>query len=293
MLFATQSYASWDFGFGFNKASNKPNILPSAVTQIPADTIGPELITNQADRELSSDTGWWTETNTSISGGVATITANNGTISKNGLLFFGAKYQGIFTISGYTSGSIGMGSGTTLSAGRFPNGNGTFVVPFVQDGSAGSFILVSTVAGPSFDNISVKTIKYGIGTKSVYSTTWRQNIDGIVISGDTAGVLSIVDIGSGAKGYQIANSGSANVVVSIAPSRNLIVGRTYRLDITAKKTAGTTAATFTLDGGVATNINSASFIALTSRIQAASVSDAFKITVPAGTTIQFYNPRLR
>ena len=127
-------------------------------------TDGVELITAAADREFTADTGWWTKTNATIADGKCTIAVAGGSIVRT-MLTAGYSYRVRFTIAGYTSGSAGISSSTTTTAGRLPNANGSFVLDIVANGGAPTVLgFVSTVAGVSFDNISIQRLATAVFT---------------------------------------------------------------------------------------------------------------------------------
>lgn len=79
--------------------------------------LGPELVTPEANRDFSSDTGYWSKSGTTaISGGVCTIAGaiNNG-IARNGLLTIGRGYVVSFEVTRVGSGSVYISSGSTVT----------------------------------------------------------------------------------------------------------------------------------------------------------------------------------
>ena len=75
------------------------------------------MITNAADREFSSDTGFWTKTaQVTIAGGVCNIKSTDGSaqgISRSGLLTAGKVYKKTYDIIANRGGSLSIVSGST------------------------------------------------------------------------------------------------------------------------------------------------------------------------------------
>lgn len=271
-------------------ASWSANLLPVSTTYIPQDSYGAELLTNQADREFSSDTGGWSKTGTTaIAGGVCNIKGADGQGISRGLTTLGKVYLAPFTVTRVGSGTVYINSlsgvGTHSTTGNYTDsGLATSTTFRVFAHSAGTDL--------DIDNISVKEVFYAIGTKSYFSASFRQNLPG-TLSGDTAGVWSIISgPGANGKAYQIANTGSTDVVVTLTPTKALTVGRHYRPIVIAKRTVGSGTATYKLTGGTAVNITSATFVPLAAPAVATNTTDKPTFTVPAGVTIQFYQPKL-
>lgn len=130
-----------------------------ATTLADGAVLGPELITNQADREFSSDTGYWGvgANNWSIAGGVATHTP--GAISS---LYSGAYSAGTYTVSieikriiaGSVSIKIGSGS---IS----PTYTTVGVYTYTATMSGDTIIRVATPSSDfngDIDNVSIKEV---------------------------------------------------------------------------------------------------------------------------------------
>lgn len=266
------------------------NLLPATTSTIPSDTLGVE---KNADPTFSTPALWTLNTWT-ISGGAAHHTAGVSdylvpvavsNIEK------GKVYQTVFTVAstgGSVQASVGGVLGTTRTAGTF-----TQTLSVTTSTGRLGFLASSAFVG-SVSGYSVKETISAIGTNTSYfSGVWRQNITGAVVSGDTSGIFSIVSgPGVNGKAYQIANTGSTDVVVTLTPTKALTVGRHYRPIVIAKRTVGSTAATYKLTGGTAVNITSSTFVPLAAPAVATNTTDKPTFTVPAGTTIQFYQPKL-
>lgn len=86
--------------------------------------IGSELITNQADREFTSDTGFWTKAGVwTIGGGVASVSASGAdNIYRNNLLTVGKIYKFTFKVASRSTGSFRLNpaSGTPVDGTTIP-----------------------------------------------------------------------------------------------------------------------------------------------------------------------------
>ena len=118
-----------------------------------------ELITNAADREFSSDTGFWLKngTNTAIIDGVLRVTNADTVasgISRNLLLTVGKQFQVIITINSISNGGITVQIGTNIFT---ITSTGTFTINGVCQGDTRLRIYGDTL-GQSFeaDNVSIK-----------------------------------------------------------------------------------------------------------------------------------------
>lgn len=115
----------------------------------------------------------WSFANAGISNGVATITLAGGQIMQNSLTA-NKWYKATLTISGYVSGTAGISDVSTSASNRYSNANGTFTIYFNANGLAPtSFRLTSTVAGVSFDNVSVQEIGWNSSTE-LYNAIYAQ-----------------------------------------------------------------------------------------------------------------------
>jgi uncharacterized protein (TIGR02145 family) len=106
-----------------------PEVQPSTST---------ELITNEADRTFSEDTGFWIKIGeTTIAGGVLNILSTTGAISgiQKTLLTIGKIYQLTYTVSRYGSGVIK--SDSIDGTGTIPSTVGTHTIQFVSKSSVG------------------------------------------------------------------------------------------------------------------------------------------------------------
>lgn len=142
-------------------------------------TLGAELITVAADRDFSSNTGFWNG-GASISGGVYHVNGpiNTG-ITKDTLLQAGKTYTLTYTILNYVSGTCANKSDGASNTNRSANGTytETFTVP---------------TGGWVFRIYSTSTAQYDLDDISLKEVTWIQNITNTTLSGNNAAILSIV-----------------------------------------------------------------------------------------------------
>jgi hypothetical protein len=124
---------------------------------------GAELITTLADRDFSSDTGFWVKygTGTTIADGTLNC-FTDGTqagVYRDAILTWGAKYRLRFTIGNYTGGGqVGVAPGPVANGYWLPEA-GTYDVEFVHDGSVeGRLGIWCDVPDVTFDDFSLKEI---------------------------------------------------------------------------------------------------------------------------------------
>lgn len=138
-----------------------------------------EKITNAADREFSSDTGFWTkEAGWTISGGYANCSGSN-RIFRASTATIGKWYKVSYTILNYTSGNliVSLGAGATgQGVGPIRTSNGTFTDYILCNGSNGTFIICNTgvAFNGSIDNVSVQEVGWSDATNLydyVYANT--------------------------------------------------------------------------------------------------------------------------
>jgi len=132
-----------------------------------------ERITNDADREFSSDTGYWGKgTGWTIEGGVAKAT-NVGVASlfKEGLLIVGKYYKVTYTILNYVSGSMRI---DTFSNAPTRTANGTYTDIVKATTVNFGFTNIGGVGTYDIDNISVQELGWANSTEiynAVYAAT--------------------------------------------------------------------------------------------------------------------------
>lgn len=163
-----------DIGNQHWSTSNLEATVDSAGNAIPEvqSATNTELITNAADRDFSSDTGYWTKTaGTTISGGVLNINEASSTncIAKS-ILTVGKKYRIQFEIVSITSGSTIGGGVTGLPASTTV---GIKVYYFNATSiSTGLYVGNNTVA--TVDNISIQEVGWADSQNaydSIYALT--------------------------------------------------------------------------------------------------------------------------
>jgi len=134
-----------------------------AATVAEGALLGPELITVEADRTFSSDTGWWTKSGagTTISNGIANVAAAETTIwglYKGSLLVAGSRYRLLYTLVSANNGGtrILLGTGGAATQRTIP---GTYSEEVVCAGDGNLRFYVSAIgASWSIDNISVREV---------------------------------------------------------------------------------------------------------------------------------------
>jgi len=129
-----------------------------ATTVAEGAALGPELITNAANREFNSDTGFWTKTgNASISGGVCLLssTANQGIIA--GFLVIGKRYFVSYEILSAESNGVLVKVGATAAAANTELGVKTEELVCYTD-TLLRFYSANTATSPVIDNISVREV---------------------------------------------------------------------------------------------------------------------------------------
>lgn len=124
----------------------------------PTGTLGSELITPEANRDFSSDTGYWTkEAGVTISGGTANWSATaNSDLYRLNVLTVGKWYRITWTISSYTSGNFRLSVGGTTGA--FRTAAGTYTETHYAASNGTFAITGQSSATGSVDNISVKEL---------------------------------------------------------------------------------------------------------------------------------------
>jgi uncharacterized protein (TIGR02145 family) len=136
----------------------------TVVNEVQGDTTdgNAELITAAADRDFSSDTGWWSRgANVSISGGLCHFIAvgANSTdgLYKSGIVFAGKSYRVTFTVSNLTAGGFAVECGQI--AGRQITANGTYT-EYINCTTGSGLYFNPLLASNTFDldDISVKEV---------------------------------------------------------------------------------------------------------------------------------------
>jgi hypothetical protein len=127
-----------------------------SVREIPTE-LGAELVTAQADREFSSDTGFWTKGSWTISGGTANSDGTSSSAINSTVGVVGSTYAITYTVSNYVSGSVvGRAGGTNASTNR--SANGTYTDYVVCGATSNAIGVFSNLFNGSVDNISIREI---------------------------------------------------------------------------------------------------------------------------------------
>lgn len=196
-----------------------------------------EKITNIADREFSSDTGWWIITTINISGGALVWNNQTGNIVKANLLTSGKWYKVSGTVSNYTIGTLTFRDGNTST--NLISANGTFNFLIKATGPDCRFAAYVTSAF-NLDNVSVQELGWADSTElydAVYIQTAEaaSSVEKITVAADRdfssdtgfwtkVGAFSIAD--------GVCHLTSAVVNDRLAKNTALIIGRYYRATIT-------------------------------------------------------------
>ena len=123
-----------------------------------AEVLGSELITNQADREFTNDTGFWgRNSGMTIADNVCHFTnATSGLpFYRNGFLTVGKQYKVSYEIKNYVAGKIRLTGVSYYEAGQTTNGTNTLY--FIAD-VANLVWLTSGTTTLDLDNVSVKEV---------------------------------------------------------------------------------------------------------------------------------------
>lgn len=144
-----------------------------------------ELITNAADREFSSDTGWWLKSSGfTIGGGVCKVSAtSNGSISKPNTLVVGRYYRVRFKISNKTGNTtygirLRQNSNPTttgINVSTSFNNDGVYEVYGVAQGTSLAFYAFGIVGDYylELDDVSYEEVGWN-GAKQMYDTLISQ-----------------------------------------------------------------------------------------------------------------------
>ena len=124
--------------------------------------LGSELITNSADRDFSSDTGFWAKEDgtITISGGAAHFTNSTAlkALYKTSFLTIGLTYAITFEVKNFSSGAVRTWSGSTAQS-PYYSANGTYTWYFVAGSTSLNFLSNSTgTTTLDIDNVSIKPV---------------------------------------------------------------------------------------------------------------------------------------
>lgn len=214
-----------------------------------ADSLGSEVISNAADRDFTSDTGYWVKGAgvTIPADGTATFTAANSTGCYKFNISVGKVYSVTWTILTCTAGGFQIGNGASQpnnSITRNTPGTYTNVVGPLTTGACGIWAI--GVTSGTIGDISIKEVVDGAGTKAYYyGGAFQQTITNMTLGGDTGGVLSIVTdqaaidaagltaLVNGGKVYKVVGgAGGGFVTFTGNGSTGAMAGIYYRSDYT-------------------------------------------------------------
>jgi len=296
-------------GYQYDGAAT--NKIASAYNAVGPDMPGSELITVEADRTFASDTGFWSKgVGWSIGSGVVTWThgSGNGNLSRANLTTIGKRYRFYYDVIANTTTAtlsiLGLSGYTEISS--------TVGANKYIDFTASSVSLSLRAAGGaggaySIDNFSLKeigaakldgTFASGLGTGAQNTAAATAAIPGMTVSGDAAGVLSIVSdsaklatakltrlIPSG-KVYKADNStGIADMIIDMAGN---LSAATHTISLFAR--GGSAADDDIKLGDVTTGVGAAidltdAYVLKSYTYTAAAA--ATRIIIPAGDTVYF------
>lgn len=255
-------------------------------TEATGAILGSEVISVAADREFSSDTGYWTKgSGVAIGSGTCNFTsvADGVGLTRATALTVGRRYKVVFTTSGMTGGGIKGGlAGTSRTT------NGTWSEEIVATSTTMGFYAVGTTTG-SIDNVSWKevlpTLTANTSGSMVFHaaftnkvTARKRNVaadfttlqvggtttdDNVTISGDAAATCSVVSDTAA-----LAAAGLGTICDS---------GRVYKLD----NSAGSIGAVIAFSGATGnTNKHSSSLY-----IRLSGANGELRLNASGGTII--------
>ena len=209
--------------------------------------LGAELITAAADRDFSSDTGFWAKGPAwTISGGAANVNGvlDSGTgtsLRRLSFLTVGKVYQVTFTVKNFVSGTVGIfAQGATASYAA----NGTYTFIFCCTNTVFGFNYGGITNGSSNLSIDDVSIKEVLGTHYYQSTAGvRPVLSARVNLLLATATLSTQSVTVTAGSYVLAFSGAGSVALSGVSSGTKTAGSN-----TITCTAGTL--TLTVTGSV-------------------------------------------
>lgn len=143
--------------------------------------LGPELIPLAADREFTSDTGYWTKgAGWTISGGTANADITTGQLTRNLGLVAGKTYQ-ISVLVTRTSGTLRINPGGFSPTDVTASGSYTFRINTTASGTSILYFLAVTSFVGSIDNVSVKLLdgNHSIQATAAARPTYRVDANGL------------------------------------------------------------------------------------------------------------------
>lgn len=176
-----------DFGIKTRVSGSNTFVSKAYSLVTPQAKYGPELITNQADRDFSSDTGWWTKgVGWVIADGSLNVNTPSNTFTYRGVaVSVGLFYKITYTISNYISGSVRVYVGSSSS--NVNQANGTYTVILYNPGPNRDIYIQAGAGGfiGSVDNVSVTEVLNsldGSPTDATQTTSTSQPYLGNIIA---------------------------------------------------------------------------------------------------------------
>ena len=163
-----------------------------ATTIADGATLGSELITNSDDRDFSSDTGWWSRVNATISDGVCTISGGYlSRIDKLGTIA-GKRYQITFTVNSISSGTLEVYKGYGVFDSTSITTPGTYTIEFTATSTIFGIGTDSSVTNAIIDNVSFKEVVpfWKAATGATYTNVKTRS-----------GIIPVYDFDDSFKGY--------------------------------------------------------------------------------------------
>lgn len=157
---------------------------------IPAGKLGSELSVN--GDFASGDTGWVHGDSWTLGSGVAAANSSVDAVMYQSVVTLGKMYQLSYQVTAITSGGFTARVGGVVGTTRTTTGTFTEILGPAATTGAGIATVGATVG--SVDNISIKEVTWAVGTKSYWTgSAFQQNITGLTLSGDTAGLVKVAD----------------------------------------------------------------------------------------------------
>lgn len=225
------------------KAGTLYGVLPTATESL-------ELITCGDFACADPNAAWTRGTGTTISSGVANITAassGGSALSQTGGIFVsGKRFKVTFTISNYSSGSIAV---SNISPTTYRSANGTYTLDAI--GAGGDFLFFSSGFVGSVDNISVIEVTNSDMDVTRATAGTRVDENGLVNYAQVVGSEVVIngdfDTDSNwAKGANTtisggklnSNSAGVYVIASQVPSPYIFQNKVYKYSVTYTITSG-------------------------------------------------------
>ena len=278
------------------KAGTLYGVLPTA-------TESSELITCGDFACADPNAAWTRGTGTTISSGVANITAGSSggsALSQTGGIFVsGKRFKVTFTISNYSSGSIAV---SNVSPTTYRSANGTYTLDAI--GAGGDFLLFSNGFVGSVDNISVIEVTNSDMDVTRATAATRVDENGLVNYAEILGSELVTNgdfdsniTGWSAKDCTIAwdsgklkvDNSSGNQNGGAFQNIGLVTGKTYQMNVTMQLLTGSSNGTFTLFTSAAGGTGQTSvYTGSALVVGGAAVTETFYFTPGSGdVSIQF------